>query len=145
MINGGISLEFLVKKLVHLGYRAGNLVEVQLQELGLVGIGASLPPVEKHLPEDDSVPVNILKVVAIILAGQLVLFELLLCVLVILIQQFEEFFVQNYFRSDFVERLGSLEEFFEGLRAVFQPTLVLQVVLEVLLLEGLDLFAEGRR
>ena len=116
---------------------------VKLKEGSVVAHLSSLLPIQKNLPKSDRVLVDLLQILEIFSARELVLGHLLLGILVIiLIEELQELSVENDLRSDFVDGLGSLEEFLQGVTTVLKPLLVLKVSSHILLFKRLDLPGE---
>ena len=88
---------------------------------------------------------HILEEVAVLGARQLIVLELRLGIGVVLVEELEELFGEHHLAPDLMDGSRSLEELLQGDRAVLEPRLVLQVVLDILALEGLDLLAQGGR
>ena len=116
---------------------------VKLKEGSVVAHLSSLLPIQKNLPKSNRVLVDLLQILEIFSARELVLGHLLLGILVIiLIEELQKLSVENDLRSDFVDGLGSLEELLQGVTTVLKPLLVLQVSSHILLFKRLDLPGE---
>ena len=90
--------------------RCDDHVCVQVQEGGVVAHLLSLLPVEKDFPQTNGVLVDLLEILKVIGARQLVLGHLLLRVLVIFVEKLQELSVKNHLGPNLMDSLRPLEE-----------------------------------
>lgn len=133
----------LIEVLGDLGDRFQNKAHVILNELRGEALVALPAPVQEHLPHLDCALVHLFHELLILRTRQLFLLELALGVRLVLIQNFEEFLVQDNFALHLHDRLRTPQELIQSFFAPVQALLVLKVSFNVLLFEGLDLETEA--